>query len=284
MDQTKNMACKVAVHQMCSGINSLLNINEMKGAISEAGRQGACFYFAPEMSGLVDQDRRRAAASLFTESETPAIAEICEAAAKAGIWVHLGSMAVRLDANSDMLANRTLLIDAAGKIRARYDKMHLFDVDLASGESWRESSTYAAGDQAVLVQTPLGMMGLTICYDIRFAGLYSKLAGAGAQLFTVPSAFTRPTGKAHWQTLLRARAIESAAIVIAAAQTGIHADGRETYGHSLIVDPWGEVLLDMGEEEGLGFAEIDLARVDAARAQIPVHLNRREIPGEVTRY
>jgi len=284
MDQTKNTAYKVAVHQMCSGINSLLNINEMKGAISEAGRQGACFYFAPEMSGLVDRDRRRAAASLFTESETPAIEEICGAAANAGIWVHLGSMAVRLDADSDMLANRTLLIDDAGEIRARYDKMHLFDVDLASGESWRESSAYVAGDQAVLVQTPLGLMGLTVCYDMRFAGLYSKLAVAGAQIFSVPSAFTRPTGKAHWHALLRARAIESAAFVVAAAQTGKHADGRETYGHSLVVDPWGEVLLDMGEEEGLGFAEIDLARVDAVRAQIPVHLNRREIPGKVTRY
>lgn len=284
MDQTKNTACKVAVHQMCSGINSLPNINEMKGAISEAGRQGACFYFAPEMSGLVDRDRRRAAANLFTESETPAIAEICEAAAKAGIWVHLGSMAVRVDTDTDMLANRTLLIDNVGKIRARYDKMHLFDVDLASGESWRESSAYVAGDQAVLVRTLLGMMGLTICYDVRFAGLYNKLAVAGAQIFSVPSAFTRPTGKAHWHALLRARAIESAAFIIAAAQSGTHADGRETYGHSLVVDPWGEVLLDMGEEEGLGFAEIDIARVDAARAQIPVHLNRREIPGKVTRY
>ncbi len=163
-------------------------------------------------------------------------------------------------------------------IRARYDKMHLFDVDLATGESWRESSAYRAGDRPVVADTPLGKMGLTICYDIRFPDLYSMLSQSGATIFAVPAAFTVPTGKAHWHVLLRARAIESAAFVIAAAQTGKHEDGRETYGHSLVIDPWGEVLLDMGSEPGLGFAELDLDRVTEVRAQIPVHLNRRDIP------
>ena len=156
--------------------------------------------------------------------------------------------------------------------------MHLFDVDLSTGESWRESSAYKGGDGPVLADTPLGKMGLTICYDMRFPDLYSRLAQAGATVFAVPAAFTVPTGKAHWHVLLRARAIESAAFVIAAAQCGKHEDGRETYGHSLVVDPWGTVLLDMGESEGVGFAGLDLARVTEVRAQIPVHLNRRDIP------
>jgi deaminated glutathione amidase len=268
---------KIAMHQMCSGIDSNRNLSQMVDAIKQAAQAGASIYFAPEMALLIDRDRKRATEQIFAEVENPWLAKLSVCAREAGIWVHLGSAAVRLP--DAMLANRTLLFDECGELRARYDKMHLFDVDLASGESWRESSAYRAGNGPVLPESPLGPMGLTICYDMRFPDLYSRLAQAGARVFAVPSAFTVPTGRAHWHTLLRARAIESAAFVIAAAQCGQHEDGRTTYGHSLVVDPWGEVLLDMGEGEGLSIVEIDLARVDEVRAQVPVHRNRREVPG-----
>jgi deaminated glutathione amidase len=269
---------KIAVHQMTSGVDAAMNAESMGAAIRAAADNGATFYFAPEMSLLLDRDRKRAASSIYAERDNPWLPAICDAAREAGIWVHLGSLPVVHEGGNGRFANRTLLINDQGKVRARYDKMHLFDVDLATGESWRESSAYLGGDGPVLAETPLGPMGLTICYDMRFPDLYSRLARAGATVFAVPAAFTVPTGKAHWHTLLRARAIESAAFVVAAAQSGTHQDGRQTYGHSLVVDPWGEVLLDLGEGERLGFAEIDLASVDEVRAQIPVHLNRRDIP------
>ena len=268
---------KIAVHQMCSGIEPTENTRQIVKAVHSAAEQGAGMYFAPEMSVLLDRDRRRAQASIFAEDGNPFLAEISTAAADANIWVNLGSMPVLHEANDGRYGNRSILITNRGNVCARYDKMHLFDVDLSTGESWRESSAYRGGDGPILSDTPLGAMGLTICYDMRFPDLYSRLAQAGARVFAVPAAFTVPTGKAHWHTLLRARAIESACFVIAAAQSGEHADGRATYGHSLVVDPWGEVLLDMGEGEGLAIVEMDLAQVDAVRAQIPVHLNRREI-------
>ncbi len=273
---------KIALHQMRSGINGQDNLEAMKKAIAAAAAQGAVMYFAPEMSLLLDRNRQRAADGLFVESQTTAIKELCAAAAQSAIWVHLGSAAIRPNDRPDMLANRSIVIDAQGKIRARYDKMHLFDVDLDNGESWRESAAYAAGDTAVLVQTPLGAMGLTICYDLRFPALYDRLAQAGADIFAVPAAFTKPTGAAHWHILLRARAIENAAFVVAAAQSGQHEDGRETYGHSSVVGPWGQILLDMGDDEGLGFAEIDLSQRDSACRQIAIHRHRRDIPVEVT--
>lgn len=269
---------KIAVHQMCSGIDASENIAKIIKGIELAATEGAQFYFAPEMSLLLDRDRKRAGDSIKALASSSWLAQICAAAADSGIWVHLGSVPVLHEDGSGHFANRTLLIDALGNVVAHYDKMHLFDVDLASGESWRESSAYRGGDGPVLVETPLGAMGLTICYDIRFPDLYSNLARAGARVFAVPAAFTVPTGKAHWHVLLRARAIESACFVIAAAQSGHHPDGRETFGHSLVVDPWGEVLLDMGEAEGLVFADLDLAKVDEVRAQIPVYRNRRDIP------
>jgi predicted amidohydrolase len=170
------------------------------------------------------------------------------------------------------------VIDDTGAIRARYDKLHLFDVDLPTGERWRESASYAPGQGAVVVDTPAGKLGPSICYDLRFPDLYRALSDAGATVLAVPAAFTRPTGAAHWHVLLRARAIEAAAYVVAAAQTGEHEDGRATYGHSLVVDPWGEIVLDMGEAAGVGFAEIDPARVTDVRARIPVLTHRREIP------
>lgn len=263
---------------MQGGIDPADNASAMIEAIEAAAAAGAGLYFAPEMSLLLDRNRQRASASIVEEGANPWLASLGDAAQKAGIWVHIGSLPVLHEDGSGRFANRSMLLDNQGRIAARYDKMHLFDVDLDTGESWRESSAYRGGDGPVLADTPLGPMGLTICYDIRFPDLYSRLARGGARVLAVPAAFTVPTGKAHWHTLLRARAIESAAFLVAAAQAGQHQDGRSTYGHSLVVDPWGEVLLDMGEGQGLGFAEIDLARVDEVRAQIPVHLNRREIP------
>jgi predicted amidohydrolase len=228
------------------------------------------------MSGMLDQDRERALGKARVEDDDRVLAAVREAAARAGLWVHLGSIAVR--AEGDKLANRGFVIDGAGEIRARYDKIHLFDVDLATGERWRESAMYQAGDTAVVVEgTPVGRLGLTICYDLRFAGLFQRLSEAGADVIAVPAAFTVPTGKAHWSVLLRARAIEAEAFVVAAAQAGLHEDGRSTYGHSLVADPWGEVLEEMGAEPGLTFVELDLARIAEVRARIPVHAHRREI-------
>ena len=275
---------KIAVHQMCSGIDLLKNAAAMTAAIVDATNSGAAMYFAPEMSILIDRNRARSQASIFTEIQTAVLPMLCEAAANAAIWVHLGSIPVQTDANNDRLTNRSIIIDDKGIIRARYNKMHLFDVELASGESWRESSMYDVGSGPVVVETPLGLLGLTICYDMRFPDLFSTLAKARVDAIAVPAAFTVPTGIAHWHTLLRARAIEAQAFVIAAAQSGQHEDGRSTFGHSLVIDPWGEVLLDMGEGEGLGFAEIDLARIAEVRSQIPVHANRRTVSDQVRRF
>ena len=262
---------------MCSGINLQANLQTMTAGIQQAAADGACFYFAPEMSLLLDRNRERAAKSIVTEAENIAVAAISKAAEDFGIWVHLGSLAVRSERHSPLYANRTLVIGPDGTVRARYDKIHLFDVDLSTGESWRESSAYAPGAGPVTLDTPLGLMGLAICYDMRFPDLFSAYSKEEVSVITVPAAFTVPTGKAHWHTLLRARAIEAEAFVIAAAQAGKHEDGRQTYGRSLVIDPWGTVLLDMGVEEGVGYAEIDLARIAEVRAQIPVHANRREI-------
>lgn len=267
---------KVALLQMTGGIDPAGNAATLVDAIARAAEQGAAMLFTPEMSGLVDRDRARAAQAITTEAEDPVLAAVRGAAAKHGLWVHLGSLALR-DTDGRM-ANRGFVVDAAGQVRARYDKLHLFDVDLPSGESWRESAAYAPGESAVVAETPLSLLGLSICYDLRFPDLYRALTDAGAQVLAVPSAFTRPTGAAHWHVLLRARAIEAGAFVIAAAQTGDHPDGRTTYGHSLVVDPWGEVLLDMGDAPGLGFAEIDPARLAEVRARVPALAHRRPIP------
>jgi len=274
---------KIAVHQMCSGFDPHQNCAAMVDSISGSAAHGAVMYFAPEMSCLLDRNRDRALPSISAEAQSVELKTICAAAHQSEIWVHLGSMAV-VHETTGKLANRSLVIGPDGIVRARYDKMHLFDVDLATGESWRESSAYAGGDSPVAVATPLGLMGLTICYDVRFPSLFAALIGEGVDVIAVPAAFTVPTGKAHWHALLTARAIEAEAFVIAAAQSGTHEDGRQTYGHSLVIDPWGETLLDMGEGEGLGFAELDLSRIAEVRAQIPVHANRRDIDMTVRRF
>lgn len=267
---------KVAVCQMTAGIDPAVNTATLVDAVARAAEAGAAMLFTPEMSGLIDRDRERAAASIRAEGEDGVLAAVRDAARKHGLWVHLGSLALRRA--DGQLANRGFVIGPNGVVRARYDKLHLFDVDLPTGESWRESASYAAGETATVVETPAGMLGLTICYDLRFPDLFRALSDAGATLFSVPAAFTRPTGVAHWHTLLRARAIEAGAYVVAAAQTGEHEDGRATYGHSLVVDPWGEVALDMSETPSLGFATIDPGRVKAARARVPTLAHRRAIP------
>ena len=269
---------KIALFQAQTGIDPDANAAELVRRVGEAAAGGAAMLFTPEMSGLLDRDRARADQKLRAEAEDPVLAAVRAAAAEARIWVHLGSLALRCE-GAEKLVNRGFVIDDEGAVRARYDKMHLFDVDLPTGESWRESASYQGGERPVLVETPLGLLGLSICYDLRFAGLYATLSDAGATLFSIPAAFTVPTGEAHWHVLMRARAIEAGAFVVAAAQVGRHADGRETYGHSLVVDPWGQVLLDMGgEEPGLGFAELDLGAVDEVRRRLPAIRHRRPIP------
>jgi len=268
---------RIALHQMTSCIDPMRNASDMQDAIAKAADNGAVMYFAPEMALLVDRDRARARKYMADESHSMALQSLIAAAARHRIWVHIGSMPI-LDDGAEKLANRSIIISPDGAIAARYDKMHLFDVDLASGETWRESSAYVGGEQPVVVQTPLGQMGLAICYDMRFPDLFSAYAKLGVDVLTLPSAFTVPTGEAHWHTLLRARAIESAAFVIAAAQCGVHEDGRQTYGHSLVVDPWGSILLDMGDLPGLACVDLDLDAIKRVRQQIPVHANRRNIP------
>ncbi|WP_296676316.1 carbon-nitrogen hydrolase family protein [Novosphingobium sp.] len=269
---------RAAVFQMTSGIDPAANAEALVGAIGAAAMGGASMLFTPEMSGLVDRDRSRAAKNIVPEDDSPVLAAVRNCAADAGIWVALGSLPVKRQ--DGRWANRSFVIDGAGAIAARYDKIHMFDVDLATGESWRESSAYAPGEQVVTVQTPLGRLGIAVCYDLRFPALFEALGRARCDLIAIPAAFTVPTGKAHWHVLQRARAIEASAYVVAAAQTGHHADGRDTYGHSLVVDPWGDILLDMGDSPaGLGFAEVDSARITAIRSQLPSLANKRPMPG-----
>ncbi|MFC4295477.1 carbon-nitrogen hydrolase family protein [Novosphingobium tardum] len=270
------MSTRVALLQMTSGIDPAQNAATICAAVGEVAGEGARMLFTPEMSGLLDRDRSRAATHIVPESENPVLASVREAAARSGIWVALGSLAVRRE--DGRWANRSLLIDDTGAIAARYDKIHMFDVDLASGESWRESNAYVPGEEVIVADTPAGRLGLTVCYDIRFPALFEALGRARCDVIAIPAAFTVPTGKAHWHLLQRARAVEASAWVVAAAQTGRHADGRETYGHSLVVDPWGEVVLDMGEKAGIGYASLDQARTTQVRSQLPSLANRREIP------
>ena len=259
---------RIALFQSTTGIDPARNAASLTDAIGQAASGGAEILFTPEMSGLLDRDPARAAKVLREEGEDQVLSAVREAATKHKIWVHLGSLAVLVD---------------DGKVANRYDKIHLFDVDLPTGESWRESNVYSPGKGAVLVNgTPIGKLGLTICYDLRFPGLFARLAESDADVIAVPAAFTVPTGNAHWHVLLRARAIEAGLFVVAAAQVGHHEDGRNTFGHSLVVDPWGEVLLDMGDEKGVGFADIDLKRISDVRSRIPALNHRRPIPDAVT--
>jgi predicted amidohydrolase len=272
---------RIALFQSTTGIDPATNARAIVDAIQQAASGGAEMLFTPEMSGLLDRDAQRAAMVLRAQDEDQVLAAVRTAAARHRMWLHIGSLAVLVD--DGKVANRGFVIDREGEIRATYDKIHLFDVDLPTGESWRESNVYSQGTGVVLVDgTPVGKLGLTICYDVRFPGLFARLAESDADVIAVPAAFTVPTGKAHWHVLLRARAIEAGLFVVAAAQVGHHEDGRTTFGHSLVVDPWGDVLLDMGEGNGVGFADIDLKRISDVRARIPALNHRRPLPDAVT--
>ncbi len=280
-DQKPPSPCRVALLQMKSGIDPQQNMETIRQALREARDGGAFMLFTPEMALLLDRDRARSAAHLSREEDCPYLAELQKAARETGLWLHIGSAAFMAEDDPSKRVNRSLVIDNQGRIRARYDKMHLFDVDLSTGESWRESATYVGGSGPVAIKTPWAMVGLSICYDLRFPDLYAALTNAGATLLTIPAAFTVPTGEAHWHILQRARAIEASVFVVAAAQCGTHDDGRTTYGHSLVIDPWGQVLLDMGREPGLGFANIDPSEITRVRNSVPALANRRPV-GEVT--
>lgn len=268
---------KIGILQMCSGIDPERNAATIVDAIRNAANSGAQMLFTPEMSGLLDRDKKRAARHVVREDENALLSAATRACAQHGIYLALGSLAIEV--GNEKWANRSFVIDDKGAIVARYDKIHMFDVDLSTGESWRESNTYSAGDRVVTVDSPLGRLGLSVCYDIRFPALFEKLGRLRCDAIAIPAAFTVPTGKDHWHVLQRARAIESNAFVISAAQVGNHEDGRTTYGHSLVVDPWGEVLLDMGGGgPGLDFVELDMNRIVEVRSQLPSLANRRDIP------
>ncbi len=263
-------AFRLACIQTNSGNDMAANIAAATALVREAQAEGAELIALPECVAMMEWGRRNSIAKACPVDSHPALEAFRGIAAELGVWLLAGSLSVdREDTGDDRIANRSFLIDAAGGVVAAYDKIHMFDVDLAGGESYRESSTYRPGEAAVLAETPFGPLGLTICYDVRFPQLYRALAQNGAELLAVPSAFTRQTGKAHWHMLLRARAIETGAYVFAPAQCGTHPRERKTYGHSLIVDPWGEVLADGGDDVGLVIADIDPARVAEARKTLP---------------
>jgi predicted amidohydrolase len=258
---------KIALIQMRSGLEPEANLAAMLAGVDEAKRGGADYVLTPEMTNVLENKRERLFTKIFSEEHDPTLATMREVAAKLSIYIHLGSLAIK--ASPDKAANRSFLIDRKGDIAARYDKIHMFDVDLAGGESYRESSTYRPGEVAVVADLPWGRLGLTVCYDLRFPALYRALAEAGASFLAIPSAFTKQTGEAHWHVLMRARAIENGCFVFAAAQGGRHEHGRETFGHSLVVDPWGKIIAEGGTEPGVIFAEVDPAEVAAARGRVP---------------
>jgi deaminated glutathione amidase len=267
-----------ACAQMRSGRDPRANRDAAVSLVREAARQGAGYIQTPEMTSLVERSRKALFEKVGPPEADPTLAALREVARERRIVVHLGSIPVRV---GDKIANRAFLIDAGGDVVASYDKIHLFDVDLPNGESWRESATYAGGDRAVVAEMPWGYLGLTICYDVRFPALYRALAEAGASFLSAPACFTRQTGEAHWHVLQRARAIETGSFMISAAQGGTHEDGRETFGHSLIVDPWGRILAEAGTEPGVILAEIDVAEVAKARARIPVLEHARPFTVEI---
>jgi predicted amidohydrolase len=253
--------------QMRSGLSPQANLDAAVKLIGEAKASGADYVLTPEMTNILELKRERLFAAIVAEESDASLAAFRELARKLGIFLHVGSLAIKL--SPDKAANRSFLIDRHGEIVARYDKIHMFDVDLANGESYRESRNYRPGEIAVVTDLPWGRLGLTVCYDLRFPALYRALAEAGSSYLAIPSAFTRQTGEAHWHVLNRARAIENGAFVLAAAQGGKHENGRETFGHSLVVDPWGRILAEGGTEPGVVLATIDPAEAAAARGRIP---------------
>jgi len=258
---------KVALLQMTSGDDPDVNLDITRNMMRKAAAQGATFILTPEVTNCISDRRAHREKVLQTEADDLTLSGLRAEASALGVWLSIGSLALKT--NEPRLANRSFLISPAGDIRARYDKIHMFDVSVSETETYTESKSYRPGDTAMVVDTPIGGIGMTICYDVRFPTLYRALAQAGADILLVPSAFSPVTGAAHWETLLRARAIETGCFVFAAAQTGQHSPKRATYGHSLIVSPWGEVLADAGTECGVTLLDIDLTEVAKARQRIP---------------
>jgi predicted amidohydrolase len=258
---------RVALVQMCSGRNVDRNVKDAISLIREAAGTAAHYIQTPEMTTLMETDREQLLTSLQPEKNNAALYAFTETARDLRTWLHVGSMAVLKDDGG--IANRSYLIAPDGGIAARYDKIHMFDVDLGNGDVYRESESYAAGSKAVIADLPWGGLGLTICYDLRFPALHRALAKGGAKFLAVPAAFTRVTGEAHWHTLLRARAVEAQSFVFAAAQGGRHENGRETFGHSLIISPWGQILAEGGADPGVIVADIDLPILDDMRRRLP---------------
>lgn len=258
---------RVGLVQMCSGKVVEKNVKDAVALIREAADRGAHYIQTPEVTTLMELDRERLFAIVEPESESRALAEFCDVAKDLQVWLHIGSMAVR--ESKDKLANRAYLIAPDGVVKARYDKIHMFDVDLSAGESYRESNNYRPGDEAVVAKLPWGGLGLTICYDLRFPALHRTLAQNGAIFLAAPAAFTKTTGKAHWHTLLQARAIECQCFVFAAAQGGLHDNNRETFGHSLVISPWGEVLAEGDVHPSVIISDVKWSEVSEVRAKVP---------------
>ena len=264
---------KVGLVQLCSGDDPVANLAATRDLIAQAAAQGAEFVLTPEVTNCVSQDRAHQRDVLQHEEDDITLAGLRATARDLGIWLSIGSLALKTDGDDGRFANRSFLIDPTGAIMARYDKIHMFDVDVSATETFRESVGFRPGDRAVLAQTPFAQIGLTICYDIRFAYLHRALAQAGADILLVPAAFSPVTGAAHWEPLLRARAIETGCFVLAAAQTGSHpirhGKPRQTHGHSMAISPWGEVLVDMSTKTGTAIVDLDLTKVAQSRQRIP---------------
>jgi predicted amidohydrolase len=260
-------AFRLACIQTSATDDMAANLAAARRLVRAAGDGGADLIALPEVVALIEPDRAKLVARAAAEADHPGLATFQELARETAAWILIGSLTVKVDGTR--VANRSILLDAGGAVVARYDKIHMFDVDLPGGESYRESDTYRPGAEACVTPTPWGRLGMTVCYDVRFPQLYRDLAQSGADFIAVPSAFTRPTGEAHWSVLLRARAIETGCWVFAPAQCGEHGGGRRTYGHSMVIDPWGAVIAEAGEDVGVTFADIDPARVAEARASVP---------------
>ena len=269
---------KVAALQLCASDDPVANLALTLSMVQQASEAGAQFVATPEVTNCVSSSRRRQTEVLALQEDDQTLAAMCAAAARFGVWISIGSLALKLP-DDDRFTNRSFMIAPSGQIVAQYDKIHMFDVTLSETEQYRESDGYRAGGHAVIADTEFGKIGMTICYDIRFPHLYRGLAKSGASILLIPAAFAQPTGRAHWEVLLRARAIETGCFVIAAAQTGEHQTTqgrpRKTYGHSMIVSPWGEILADAGEDQGIIYADLDLSLVESTRARVPSILSNQ---------
>jgi predicted amidohydrolase len=274
---------KAAILQLNVTDDPVENLTVTRGMLADAVGQGAEFVLTPEVTNCISTSRAHQQAVLHHEADDPTLSALRKDAKQHGIWLLIGSLGLKTGDADGRFANRSFMIDPQGEVVARYDKIHMFDVQVTPTETWKESAAYRPGTQAVLAQTSFANIGMAVCYDVRFPELFQTLSEAGAQVLTIPAAFSPVTGQAHWHTLLRARAIETGCFVIAPAQTGTHASAehktRDTYGHSLVVSPWGDVIMDAGTDAGVNIFELDLAQTDAARAKVPSMSHKRPFDG-----